>query len=151
MRRCRLLAQSLAAVSGPWDGMERPVASQRKLRRGFLLVASPIHPSLKKNRSFSDAHHSRIADAVLYVSIDSRIETLCRTYLLTGPAGSPSQVVSESGSGPKATTSLFEATITGLSAKARLAPKPSSGSAKSNHRRRKLNNGSHEYESMCRV
>ena len=135
-----------------WDGMERPVASQRKLRRGFLLVASPIHPSLKKNRSFSDAHHSRIADAVLYVSIDSRIETLCRTYLLTGPAGSPSQVVSESGSGLKATTSLFEATITGLSAKARLAPKPSSGSAKSNHRR-KLNhkNGSHECESMCGV
>ena len=55
--------------------MERPVACPRNLRRGFLLVASPIHPSLKKNRRFSDAHHSRIADAVLYISINLRIET----------------------------------------------------------------------------
>src|SRR5215475_10024726 len=78
----------------------------------------------KRNRNFCDAHHSRIAAQTLYIGIDYRSHP-CRTASLTGPAGSPSQGVSGNGYGPKAGTStLLEATITRLSARARLGPKP---------------------------
>jgi len=89
------------------NGSNKPIVfiKGRELDSRFSVPdRTPTHPPFK-NRYFSDADHSHIEDAVLYESIDQGWRPLCRTRLLTGPAGSPSRGVSENGSGSEAGTS----------------------------------------------